>query len=252
MKKALKFAFLICLAAVTLTACGGGGGSSSGTTTTTDTTPPTVSSTIPANNATDVATNTAISATFSEAMDSTTITTSAFTVSGGVTGTVSYTGTTATWTPSANLSYNTTHTATITTGARDLAGNAMATTYSWSFTTGPAPGSLDTTFDSDGKVTTAIGSGNDLALAIAIQSDGKIVAGGYSSNGTDDDFAIARYNTDGSLDTTFDSDGKVTTAIGSGNDYAYAIAIQSDGKIVAGGSSNNGTDDDFAIVRYWQ
>ena len=79
-------------------------------------------------------------------------------------------------------------------------------------------GSLDTSFDSDGKVTTAIGSGNDYACSVAIQSDGKIVAAGYSNNGSNDDFALVRYNTDGSLDTSFDSDGKVTTAIGSGDD----------------------------------
>ena len=84
-------------------------------------------------------------------------------------------------------------------------------------------GSLDTTFDSDGKVTTAIGSGDDYAFSVAIQSDGKIVAAGYSDNGSNDDFALVRYNTDGSLDTSFDSDGKVTTAIGSGNDYASPL-----------------------------
>ena len=59
-----------------------------------------------------------------------------------------------------------------------------------------------------------------------------------------------RYNTDGSLDTSFDSDGKVTTEVGSTNDYAYSVAIQSDGKIVAAGYSNNGSNDDFALVRY--
>ena len=79
-------------------------------------------------------------------------------------------------------------------------------------------GSLDTSFDSDGKVTTAIGSANDSAFSVAIQSDGKIVVAGYSDNGSNDDFALVRYNTDGTLDTSFDSDGKVTTAIGSGND----------------------------------
>ncbi len=56
-------------------------------------------------------------------------------------------------------------------------------------------------------------------------------------NGSNDDFALVRYNTDGSLDTSFDSDGKVTTAIGSGDDYASSVAIQSDGKIVAAGYS---------------
>jgi uncharacterized delta-60 repeat protein len=113
-------------------------------------------------------------------------------------------------------------------------------------------GSLDTSFDSDGKLTTAFGTGHDAAHAIAIQSDGKIVAVGYSANGTDDDFALARYNTDGSLDTSFGTDGKLTTAIGAGHDDANAIAIQSDGKIVAAGYSLNGNSGnfDFALVRY--
>ena len=75
------------------------------------------------------------------------------------------------------------------------------------------------------------------ASSVAIQSDGKIVAAGYSDNGSNWDFALVRYNTDGSLDTSFDGDGKVTTAIGSGDDYAYSVAIQSDGKIVAAGYS---------------
>ena len=88
---------------------------------TNDTTPPTVRSTSPASGATGVALNTTISATFSETMDTSTITTSTFTLSGGITGTVSYNDTskTSTFTPSANLSYSTTYTATITTGVKD-------------------------------------------------------------------------------------------------------------------------------------
>jgi uncharacterized delta-60 repeat protein len=113
-----------------------------------------------------------------------------------------------------------------------------------------ADGSLDNTFDSDGKVTTAIGSGMDIGLSVAIQSNGKIVVAGYSYNGSDNDFALVRYNADGSLDSTFDSDGKATTAIGSGNDNGYSVAIQGDGKIVVAGSSNNGSNIDFALVRY--
>ena len=113
-----------------------------------------------------------------------------------------------------------------------------------------AAGDLDTSFDSDGKVTTEVGSTDDFARSVAIQSDGKIVAAGFSSNGSDWDFALVRYNTDGSLDTSFDTDGKVTTAIGSGDDHAVSVAIQSDGKIVAAGYSDNGSDNDFALVRY--
>jgi uncharacterized delta-60 repeat protein len=111
-------------------------------------------------------------------------------------------------------------------------------------------GSLDTTFDTDGKVTTAVGLGEDFAISVVLQSDGKIVAAGVSNNGTNDDFAVVRYNTNGSLDTTFDTDGKVTTAIGSGTDRANSVVVQSDGKIVAAGYSNNGTNVDFAVVRY--
>ncbi|MBK8465046.1 MAG: hypothetical protein IPL32_04375 [Chloracidobacterium sp.] len=106
-------------------------------------------------------------------------------------------------------------------------------------------GSLDTTFDGDGKVTTAVGAGSDEAYAVAIQADGKIVAAGYSSNG----FAVVRYNTNGSLDTTFDGDGIVTTEFGiSFADVVEHILIQSDGKIVAAGYSDGGSD--FAVARY--
>jgi len=83
-----------------------------------------------------------------------------------------------------------------------------------------------------------LGSGTDVANSVAIQPDGKIVVAGYSNNGSNNDFALVRYNTDGSLDTNFDSDGKVTTDIGGdSNDAAYSVAIQSDGKIVAAGYS---------------
>jgi hypothetical protein len=105
-----------------------------------DTTPPTVSSTNPASNATGVAVNAAITATFSETMDASTISTATFTMDNGVTGAVTYSGTTATFTPSGNLAYSTTYTATITTGVRDAAGNTMAAAKTWSFTTGSGGG----------------------------------------------------------------------------------------------------------------
>ena len=64
-------------------------------------------------------------------------------------------------------------------------------------------GSLDTSFDSDGKVSTDFDSANDRAQALAIQPDGKIVVAGFSNIGGENHFALVRYNTNGSLDTSF-------------------------------------------------
>lgn len=111
-------------------------------------------------------------------------------------------------------------------------------------------GSPDTSFDGDGKVVTPF-AGLTEAFAVAIQPDGKIVVGGhaYSPIGGGG-FALARYNADGSLDTTFDGDGKVVTSFpGSTSDDAIsAIAIQPDGKIVVSGSGGPGHD--FLVARY--
>ncbi len=137
MKKSFGLSVLVLMLVLNLTACGGGGGGGGGG----DTTAPTVSSTTPADDATGVAVNAAITVTFSEAMDDATITDTTFTLDNGVTGAVTYDSTNhiATLTPSANLAYATTYTATITTGVKDPAGNAMAADYTWSFTTGTAP-----------------------------------------------------------------------------------------------------------------
>jgi hypothetical protein len=102
-------------------------------------TPPTVSFTDPATNAIGVALNQKIAVTFSKTMDASTITASTFTIMQGTTsvsGFVSYSGITAIFAHTANLAPNTLYTATITTGAKDLTGNALATNYVWSFTTG--------------------------------------------------------------------------------------------------------------------
>ncbi|MDD2337387.1 MAG: PilC/PilY family type IV pilus protein, partial [Geobacteraceae bacterium] len=103
-----------------------------------DYTPPTVISTYPANGATNVAVSTAITATFSESVNCSTLTTSSFTVYKGgaaVSGVVSCENSVATFTPTANLSNSKTFTATITTAVKDLAGNALASAKVWSFTT---------------------------------------------------------------------------------------------------------------------
>ena len=112
---------------------------------TADLTPPTVISTIPAAGATGVPTNQTITATFSKVMDSGTITapgtfTLAVTAGGAaVAGTVSYAGTIATFQPTSALAASTQFTATITTAAEDLSGNALAANFVWSFTTGTEP-----------------------------------------------------------------------------------------------------------------
>ncbi len=113
------------------------------------------------------------------------------------------------------------------------------------------PGDLDLTFGSGtGKVTTPLGSGDALANATAIQSDGKIVVVGTASNGSDNDFCVIRYNSDGSLDSSFHSTGSVLTPVGSGDDVAKAVVLQTDGKIVVAGSATVGSFTDFAVVRY--
>ncbi|MFH1628039.1 MAG: ice-binding family protein [Pseudomonadota bacterium] len=129
----LLFILILILSVFSITGCGGGGDWLPG-----DTTAPTVSSTIPADIATDVAINRNITATFSEAMDPLTITTATFTLTQGATpvpGAVTYVGTTATFNPTSNLAVSTVYTATITTGAKDLADNALAADKVWSFTT---------------------------------------------------------------------------------------------------------------------
>jgi uncharacterized delta-60 repeat protein len=112
-------------------------------------------------------------------------------------------------------------------------------------------GTLDNSFDGDGRVVTSFGASKDVANAIAIQQDGKIVVGGQMT-AANYDFALARYNTDGSLDNSFDGDGKVITTVGPREDLIRCIAIQPNGKIIAAGSLrlSINTDYDFAITRY--
>jgi uncharacterized delta-60 repeat protein/uncharacterized repeat protein (TIGR02543 family) len=127
-------------------------------------------------------------------------------------------------------------------------------------------GTLDSTFNPSGvdqyhsfpgAVVTGIGTSDDEANSVVIQPDGKVLAAGFSLNGTHKVFALARYNTNGSLDTTFNPNsangpfpGVVTTAIGSVDDEILSVAIQPDGKIVAAGISNNGAHKIFALARY--
>jgi uncharacterized delta-60 repeat protein len=111
-------------------------------------------------------------------------------------------------------------------------------------------GDIDSTFGVNGQVITQMSSGNDVIYSVAIRSDGKIMAGGLAWNGTNYDFACARYNSNGSLDTTFAGTGKVITPMSSGNDKGFSLSIQSDWSVVLGGTAFNGTNNDFALVRY--
>lgn len=110
-------------------------------------------------------------------------------------------------------------------------------------------GSPDASFDGDGSLATDFGGG-DVGYGLALQSDGKIVVAG-SSYRDSADIAVARYHSDGSLDTTFDGDGKATTSLGPQNDIGYCVAVQSDGKIVVAGIRGTfPTYTDFALIRY--
>jgi uncharacterized delta-60 repeat protein len=116
-------------------------------------------------------------------------------------------------------------------------------------------GSLDTSFGTGGKVTTALGPEDDEIWALVLQPDGKLVAAGQSTDGSNEYFALARYEPNGTLDTGFNHTGTVTTKIRSGGNGATALVPQRDGKLVAAGLTFKGTQQDrlsadFALGRY--
>ena len=194
-----------------------------------DTTPPTVTANNPANGETGVAANSAVTAIFSEEMDASTITTETFTLSDGtgtgtVSGAVSYNGTTAQFTPLSDLSYSTAYTAKITTGVKDLAGNAMSSDYSWSFTTGKAPDTTPPTViatsPANGETGVAVNSAiiaafseemdaSTITTATFVVSDGSNdVSGAVSYNGTTAQFTPL---SELSYSTTYTA--KITTGV---------------------------------------
>lgn len=111
-------------------------------------------------------------------------------------------------------------------------------------------GLLDPSFDGDGRVTTNYGSGHDDGYAIIMQPDGKLIVASYANNGTNDDYAVVRYNPNGSLDTGFAEDGMVLTDLSGFDDKGLGVVLQQNGRIVVAGSAFNGVDMDFALVRY--
>jgi uncharacterized delta-60 repeat protein len=115
-------------------------------------------------------------------------------------------------------------------------------------------GSLDPRFGSQGRVRTSFGPLLGQTWSLALQRDGKIIAAGNAGNMERDYFALARYNSNGSLDRSFGSGGKVRTSFGSASPTAYAVALQPDGRIVAAGrflrSENRQLDSGIALARY--
>lgn len=108
-------------------------------------------------------------------------------------------------------------------------------------------GSLDSTFGTEGRVTTVFSAepgfiGEEAARGVALQSDGRIVAAGYSGS----DFALARYTADGVLDPAYGDGGRVITDFNGNGDGAYDLALQPDGRAVAVGLAST----DFGVARY--
>jgi uncharacterized delta-60 repeat protein len=118
-------------------------------------------------------------------------------------------------------------------------------------------GALDASFGTGGRVTTDFIGNGDEARSVSLQSDGKLVVAGFAGliepvfGGVDNDWAVVRYKADGTLDGSFGSAGKVTTAFANGHDVANGLAIRANGKLVVGGIAHMpSTFDDFAVAQY--
>lgn len=112
-------------------------------------------------------------------------------------------------------------------------------------------GTLDTTFNGTGKTVTTFPGNYANASKVVVQGDGKIVVAGYAHNGTNNDFVLARYNPEGTLDTSFNATGKIVTDLG-GDEFIYSMAPQSNGKIVVAGftATVGGGNWSSALARY--
>ncbi len=112
-------------------------------------------------------------------------------------------------------------------------------------------GSLDNSFGTGGMVVMNVSPGSEGATSVKVQPDGKILVAGYATLSGTDDFALVRFNTNGTLDNTFGTVGIVTTAIGNAGESVSALALQPDGKIIAAGHMNNiSAPRRFVVARY--
>lgn len=110
-------------------------------------------------------------------------------------------------------------------------------------------GGLDSSFGAGGRFTFAFGASNDQAWSVAVDSLDRVVLAGYSSNGSDDDFAAARLTTAGALDPSFDSDGRQTILFGTSTDQAYGVTVDSQNRVVVSGYATVANTYDFAVAR---
>jgi uncharacterized delta-60 repeat protein len=111
-------------------------------------------------------------------------------------------------------------------------------------------GTVDASFGSSGVVISPIGVGIDVASASALQPDGKLLVAGSCKAGVVTKFCMLRYSANGSLDTSFGNGGTLTTAITVGNDFANAMSLNYDGKIVLVGDCDTGSGAKFCAARY--
>ena len=113
-----------------------------------------------------------------------------------------------------------------------------------------ADGDPDPTFDTDGVVVTDVAGGGDTALTVALQPDGKILVGGHANVFGIPDFAVLRFLTDGSLDSTFDGDGRLTFDPEGVGDFGAALAVRADGRIALVGNGFSGGSEALFVARF--
>ena len=134
-----------------------------------------------------------------------------------------------------------------------LLGNSwteLSTGYNITLVRYTASGALDTTFNGTGIVTRNInGTSSDYGADMALQPDGKIIVAGNTSANSQDDFVLMRYNTDGTLDTSFNGTG-ILTVSDPANDSVSTVILLADGKILVGGARNNGGNNKFLLMRF--
>lgn len=111
-------------------------------------------------------------------------------------------------------------------------------------------GLFDTSFGNNGLVTTDFSGGVDGAYDVAVRGDGKIIVAGYATFGSDKKFAVARYNSNGTLDTSFSGNGKMVTGWGEGENYAAAVALLPNNKILLGGTAIINGHHSFALAQF--